>query len=76
MMSNQPLDSMCSPTPKPHSAVPGEFKAQRKKNGGHVRRQNRSCDQCRKGKRRCDAAVLRDDGTRHEDQDWEFAGMS
>jgi Fungal Zn(2)-Cys(6) binuclear cluster domain len=25
-----------------------------------VRRQNRSCDQCRKGKRRCDAVILRD----------------
>ena len=29
-------------------------------NPGSVRRQNRSCDQCRKGKRRCDAVVLRD----------------
>jgi hypothetical protein len=25
-----------------------------------VRRQNRSCDQCRKGKRKCDAVILRD----------------
>lgn len=25
-----------------------------------VRKQNRSCDQCRKGKRRCDAVIPRD----------------
>jgi hypothetical protein len=27
---------------------------------GPIRKQNHSCDQCRKGKRRCDAVVLRD----------------
>jgi hypothetical protein len=54
-----------------------ELKTSKKKKGGHVRRQNRSCDQCRKGKRRCDAAVLRDrgDGTQYEDEEWEYDGM-
>jgi hypothetical protein len=37
-----------------------------------VRRQNRSCDQCRKGKRKCDAVILRDplpSGTEEESKE-------
>jgi Fungal Zn(2)-Cys(6) binuclear cluster domain len=34
--------------------------AQARDDATPVRRQNRSCDQCRKGKRRCDAVILRD----------------
>ncbi|KAF2669166.1 hypothetical protein BT63DRAFT_455140 [Microthyrium microscopicum] len=41
--------------------------AVRENGNGPIRRQNRSCDQCRKGKRRCDAVVLRDQQVKEED---------
>jgi hypothetical protein len=80
LQTQQPMPRHFQPPPtsNPFPSAGTEAKSQRKKNGGHVRRQNRSCDQCRKGKRRCDAAVLRDreDGTQYEDHDWEFDGTS
>jgi hypothetical protein len=46
-----------------------------------VRKQNRSCDQCRKGKRRCDAVIPRDwplsgaeSGVKNEQQNQDIDG--
>jgi hypothetical protein len=43
------------PAPAPQNPQPRQEKRNYSKTG---RRQNRSCDQCRKGKRACDAALL------------------